>query len=311
MKSNYIKIIVLFLLMEFSANGIFAQQDAMYTQYMFNIQAINPAYAGSKDALSATLISRNQWVGFEGAPNTTSFSVHTPLLGKLLGLGFSYVHDEIGPTKISFINVDLSARIKVNSNGYLAAGIKSGIDNQEIKLSMLTPSQREEIYDKNYSSNFEPNFGVGLFYYTDRFYLGLSSPRVMRRDFISREGSMNHINETERHFYFNGGYVMDINRNLKFKPSYMLKYVAGAPLSFDLTAAVMLKEKVVAGVAVREGDSFGAVLQLRIAQQFWFGYAYDFTTSRLRNYNSGIHEVMVSFDLGLYKNGIVKSPRFF
>lgn len=315
MKLNYIKIIVLCLLMELIANGkLFAQQDAMYSQYMSNIQVINPAYAGSKDALSATLISRNQWVGFEGAPNTTSISAHLPIKD-LFGLGISYINDEIGPTKISFMSADISARVKVGYKGYLAAGIKAGVDYQEINFSALTPAQKEDIYYQNYSSDFKPNFGVGLFYYTDKFYLGLSSPRIMRRDLVSSNTSKNKINTTERNFYFNGGYVMDVNRNLKFKPSFMVKYVSGAPLSFDLTAAAMLKEKIIAGLSMRDTDSFGGLIQLRVAQHFWFGYAYDISTSHLRKYNSGSHEVMISFDLGVYKryykDGLIRSPRFF
>ena len=312
MNSKYTKIVVLFFLIGCSAIAeLSAQQDAMYSQYMFNTQAINPAYAGSKDGLSAALISRNQWVGFEGAPNTTSFSVHAPLLGKRVGIGLSYVQDKIGPSKISFMNLDLSARIKVHSKGYLAAGIKAGIDNQEVNLSMLSPSQQEDIYTKDYTSSFKSNFGAGLFYYTDKYYVGLSSPRIIRNAIKSSNDNVNSIKKSERHYFFIGGYVMDLNPDLKFKPSYLLKYVEGAPMSFDLTAAVMIKNKIVAGVAMREGDSFGGVLQLRVADQLWFGYAYDYTTSRLHGYNSGTHEILVAFDLGFSKNHIVKSPRFF
>ena len=134
---------------------------------------------------------------------------------------------------------------------------------------------------------------------------------IVRNAIDSENKNVNNIKESERHFFLIGGYVMNINPNLKFKPSFLAKYVNGAPMSFDLTAAVMIKERIVAGLAMREGDSFGGVLQLRVAQQLWFGYAYDYTTSRLNGYNSGTHEVMVSFDMGLSKNNVVKSPRFF
>lgn len=312
MNTKYIKQIILIFLIGGSAIAeLSAQQDAMYSQYMYNTQAVNPAYAGSKDGLSVAIISRNQWVGFKGAPKTTSFSAHAPFLNKRLGLGLSYVQDEIGPTKISFFTLDLSARIKIHKTGYLAAGIKAGFDNQEVNLSLLNPSQQENIYTKDYKSSFKSNFGAGLYYYTHNYYIGLSSPRIIRNTIEGQNKNSSNIKRSERHFFLIGGYVMDINPDLKFKPSFMMKHVVGAPISFDLTAAFMIKERIIAGLAMRKGDSFGGVIQLRVAQQLWLGYAYDYTTSRLHAYNSGTHEILVAFDFGLSKNNIIKSPRFF
>lgn len=314
MKTQAHKLLIgLLLLTLVLANGrIAAQQDPGFSQYMYNTLSVNSAYAGTQEAINIILLSRHQWVGFDGAPQTQTFTVHSPVDKKYVGIGLSYVRDKIGPLNINNIYIDYSFKIKVHDGGNLSMGLKTGIDMRQNNLSDLSPlNGTDPSYYADIASKVSPNFGVGLYYYTRNYYVGLSVPKI-RNTNLSEENAEHLGQETlERHYFIIGGYVWDVNPDWKFKPTFFAKYVNGAPLSLDLNASAMYKERVVAGISHRFGDSFGMMFQVRAIDYLWLGYAYDFTITPLRGYNKGTHEVLVLFDLYTPKREVVKSPRFF
>lgn len=289
-----------------------AQQDAMYTQYRTNMMSVNPAYAGSKKALNIIALSRHQWVGFEGAPQTQTLAVNTPFLGKDLGLGFTYVRDQIGPLNVDNIFLDVAYKVKVHEGGHLSMGVKGGIDVRKNNLTELNPlNGSDPSYQQNLISNVAPNFGAGLYYFTDQYYLGVSTPKIAKTDYRQDENPNLGSTELERHYFIIGGYVWDIHERVKFKPAVLSKLVQNAPPSFDISANFMYDDRFVGGISHRIGDSFSAILQVRAMPVLWVGYAYDQTITELNRFNGGTHEIMINLDLNLPKQDIVKSPRFF
>ncbi len=295
----------------FSLNT-YGQQDAQYSQYMFNTLSVNSAYAGTKDYLNIILLTRNQWVGFDGAPKTLSLTVHAPIKKEKLGLGFSYVRDKIGPLKVDNIYLDIAYRIRLHEGGYLSIGVKAGLDVRKNELTSLNPLDGQDpAYYQDVLSKVTPNFGAGLFYYTDKYYIGFSTPKLSETSLSINDNPNLSENNLARHYFIIAGYIWDINDKIKFKPSLFVKLVKGAPASFDLTCSFMFRERFVTGVGYRFGDSFGIMAQVKVYKRIWVGYAFDYTTSKLGRYNSGTHEIMVNLDFGLPKNDIIKSPRFF
>lgn len=313
MIQNFKKTIIGTLIFLFISSGITAQQDAMYTQYMFNTSSVNAAYAGTKEALNVILLSRHQWMGFEGAPVTQSLTAHMPVWKKKMGVGFSYVRDEIGPLVVNNIFLDFAYKVKVHEGGLLSMGVKAGIDMRENNLTSLSPDDATDpAYYTDVVSNVTPNFGAGLFYYTNKYYLGVSTPKISQTELSTDSNDPNlGREELSRHYFVIAGYVMDINDDWKFKPSGYAKIVKGAPASFDLSLNFMYQSKIIGGTAYRFGDAISFMTQIRIARQWWFGYAFDWSLTRLRTFNNGTHEIMLTLDTNLPKKDIVKSPRFF
>jgi len=292
----------------FSGSYLYAQQDAMYSQYMFNTLSVNPAYAGSLDNINLILLHRTQWVGFDGAPNTQSLTVHSPISKKGLGLGLSVVRDAIGPVTADNIFVDIAYKIKVHEGGYLSFGLKAGIDMRSANLTSLNPVDKSDpSYYADAFSGVKPNFGGGVFYYAPKWYLGASTPKISKTAYV--DGGPGETNE--RHYFFLGGMVIQANEYWKLRPSILAKAVKGAPASVDLTFAAMYYERIIGGLSYRFGDSFGLMTEVRVFQQLWIGYAYDFSVTEMRKFNSGTHEIMLYWDFNTLKTGIVKSPRFF
>lgn len=297
----------------FHSQTVSAQQDPMYTQYMFNTMSVNPAYAGSKEDFNLIFLNRRQWVGFEGAPITQTITVHGPInfKGQHMGIGLSYVHDKIGPLNTNNVFLDFAYRIKVHEGGYLSMGAKAGIEVRKNGLTTLDPvDMQDPAYVQDITSNITPNFGAGLFYFTDKYYLGVSTPKLSKADLSDGNAAL-YEEQTERHYFIIGGYVWDLNQDFKFKPAFLTKLVKGAPASVDLTASMMYRNRLIGGVSYRFGDSFGAQVQARVFRRVWLGYAYDFTVSDLGSYNNGTHEIMINIDFGLPQGEVIKSPRFF
>lgn len=305
---------IFLLLVGFSS---IAQQDAQYTQYMYNTVAINPAYAGNRGMLSAVALHRSQWVGLDGAPETQSLSVHSPVgLGRL-GLGLSIVNDKLGPSSETYFNGDISYTIETGVDSKLSFGLKLGghvLDVNFNKLNIFDPT--DAAFQENIDNRFTPNIGTGVYYHTDKFYAGLSAPNLLRNEHFEPSNNNNNANSfiaAERiHYYLTTGYVFDINPSLKFKPSTMVKAVAGAPLQVDVTANFLISEKLTLGAAYRLDAAVSGLIGYQVSDQFQVGLAYDRETTDLGNtvYNDGSFEVFLRFELFSSYDRLL-TPRFF
>ncbi len=289
-----------------------AQQDPQYTQYMFNLLALNPAYAGSAERLSLKALSRHQWVGFEGAPTTQTLTAHSPFLVESLGLGGTVSRDQYGPVTQYGIILDVAYRMFLGNDQKLAFGIKGGLNLFQGEFASLHPLEaNDQVFQQDVSTKSDPQFGFGMMWYSDRFYLGLSSPKVLRTDFFETDSLALVSDPGQRpHYFLTGGYVFDLGTYTKFKPTFMVKAVEGAPLSFDLGANFLLYEKLWLGAMYRHTDAVGALVQYNLTDGLSVGYAYDYPLSPLRNYSGGSHEFMLGLDLGKAPAGI-RSPRYF
>ncbi|RKR09092.1 type IX secretion system PorP/SprF family membrane protein [Flavobacterium sp. 90] len=292
-----------------SVFGVAAQQDPQYTQYMYNTLSVNSAYAGSLGHLAITGIYRTQWVGLEGAPNTQSFTLDTPV-AKNVGLGLSIVSEEIGPTEEQYIDANFSYTIQSGQTHKLSFGIKGG--GRVINIDWTKGSHREPDvqFRENITNKFLPVVGAGLYWHGERDYIGVAIPNFMTRERYNYDDIADDLVNERMHVYLIGGIVFDLSAHTKFKPAALVKYVAGAPLIADFSANFMFNNAFTLGASYRTGDSVSAMASLQITPQFLVAYAYDYTTTELQTYNSGTHEIMLRFELVSRKKGL-KSPRFF
>jgi type IX secretion system PorP/SprF family membrane protein len=289
-----------------------AQQDPMFTQYMFNTLSINPAYAGSKDFLSATVVHRSQWVNFEGAPVTQSVTLHAPLRNESISIGGSIINDAFGPVKQTGVYLDGSYRIFMG-NRRLSFGLKGGVNLFSANLLDLNPLvEGDASFAANISNKPLPNFGVGVMYYTRRWYVGASAPKLLSNKLLSGNlPDYSGVNNKETpHAFLIAGAVFDMNIYTKFKPTILVKAVSGAPISAEATGQFLFYNKFWAGAMYRWNDAAGILLQYEINRMFKVGYAFDYSLSDIRKYSDGSHEIMLGFDLDRGKTGDV-SPRYF
>jgi type IX secretion system PorP/SprF family membrane protein len=299
------------VLLVFQAQHSFAQQDPMYTQYMENMQTVNPAYAGSKDLLTMMVVARNQWVSLPGAPDTRSFAAHSPIGETKMGLGLSLLNDQIGPVKQTGLYADYSYRLYFENGKTLALGLKAGVNFYDAGLTELeTNDPNDPVFANDINRRFLPNFGVGAFFYTNKYYLGLSVPKLIENKINESGITVQNTSKEQLHMFFMAGYVFDINRIVKFKPAILTKYVNNAPVSFDLNGTFLFYERLWLGTMLRFGDSFGGLFQLQVTNQIKIGYSYDLPINKLGAYNNGTHEFMVSYDFNP-RRGRVRSPRYF
>lgn len=288
----------------------FSQQEVQFTQYMYNLSYINPAYTGSHGTLSATVFARSQWTGIDGAPQTISASINSPI-NETMGLGLTILADRIGPVKEEHVYADYSYTIKTSYKGRLAFGLKAGATFQNIDfLSLSHPEGDDPLVNRDNLNKVYPNFGGGLFYYDDKFYIGLSMPNFIEsRHFEKTDGYVSGASEN-MHFYLTTGHVFDLNEEFKVRPSIMVRGTTGAPLSIDFTANMLWNEKFELGIGYRMNESISGIMNFVINGNLRLGYSYDHTLSNYGQYNSGSHEVFFLYDLRL----IVRnqgSPRFF
>lgn len=286
-----------------------AQQDPLYSQYMFNTLAFNPGYAGSADVMTVMALSRHQWVGFAGAPTTQTLVAHTPLPKQNLGLGFTLMSDKIGPYQQTGVFTDIAYRMRTGERSRLALGLKGGFNILQADMASLT-SVEVDPANRNLQGQFLPNFGFGMFWHSDRHYVGLSIPKLLSNEINAVTENVITTAQEARHYFLIAGYVMDLNVDLKFRPSIMFRVVEGAPASLDLNANFLLRERVWFGGMYRWDNSIGLLAQYQITDQFRAGYAFDLTTNRLGAYNAGTHELMVNYDLNFSKGRTV-TPRYF
>ena len=286
------------------------QQDPMYTQYIFNLQTINPAYVGYWQTTGITLLSRNQWVGLNGHPTTQTFSFQTPLRSQNVGIGLNVVLDKVGLEKRLLMNIDYSYQVFLSENTSLRFGLKGGFTNYSNNLTEYVQiDPNDPTFQVNIDNKFMPNLGVGLFLSSEKYYLSLSLPKILENKYKSNVNNFSTKSEV-RHLFFAGGLLFDLSEHVKFKPSFMTKSVMGSPFEYDLSANLLLAERLWIGGMYRSGDSFGAIAQWIFSKKLRFGYAYDFTTTDLRNYHNGVHEVMISYEF-VYSKRRTISPRYF
>lgn len=306
-----VKFLLKLFVFVFSIATMHSQQDAQYTQYMYNMHILNPAYAGSEGTLNISVLGRNQWVGIDGAPKTLTASINAPV-GRNVGLGFSEIADKIGPVKEQNVYADFSYNLQVGDYSNLALGIKGGFTFLNADLVGLDLG--DNVSDDAFLENIDRtmgNVGVGLFYYSDKFYLGASVPNLLKSlQFKKKNGYIYDYKAIEElHYFITSGYIFEVSNNLKLKPSIMAKAVNGAPLSLDFSGNALINDKLEFGLSWRLDDSVSAMFNVLVSPNTRIGYAYDYTLSNLGDFNSGSHEVFLLFNISNSRAGL--SPRFF
>lgn len=312
-KMKYKRLIFLSI-MTISFHQAKAQTEPMYSQYMYNMLGVNPAYAGNREALSLNFFQRNQWVGIKGAPKTTSLSIDQSIKDGKMGWGIQVYDDRLGVEAASGFNGMLSTRIRVSEKGILSGGLSFGLMNYRINLNEVNnrnnPNDPSFIVTDN-PSKWNPSMGMGIYYNTDRFYASVSTPSVLKSRLASYENFNTSIQKTDAfHLFANTGYVFDINEDVKLKPSTMIKMVSGAPIEADLNMNLWLKDLLGIGGSYRTGDAFVGMIELQATQQIRFGYAYDMPFNPLKYFTKGSHELMLRYEFGKFKTKI-KSTRYF
>ncbi|WP_086477066.1 PorP/SprF family type IX secretion system membrane protein [Arenibacter amylolyticus] len=313
-KSLFVTVLTMFLFMV----GLHAQQDAQYTQYMYNTMSVNPAYAGSRGQLSIAALYRSQWVGLNGAPKTQTINLHSPIRNSRLGYGISIINDNIGDGVVQETQFDalVSYTIEVSMDAKLSFGLKAGGNLLNLDFTGLNNFDSENVEGENIDNKFSPNFGVGVYYHTDKFYAGISAPNLIETqhfDNSKRDANSVQFLATERmNFYFITGYVFDLNHNFKFKPALLTKVVGGAPLQLDASASFLYNDVFSFGAAYRWDAAFSAMVGVQLSNQIMIGLAYDRETTELggTQFNDGTFEVFLRYELVRKFNRMI-SPRFF
>ena len=287
-KTYYIILICIFPFL-----GI-AQQLPQFSQYMYNTVAVNPAYAGSRERLNITLLNRNQWVGLNGAPVTQTFSAHSAVPATKLGVGLSFINDKLGYENSTYIYADASYTINTSEKFRLSFGVKVGMSKYGLNADLLSDQNAmgDQFLDKIFN-RWKTNIGVGIYYRSDDWYLGISAPRLFNYD-NNTEIEYNAIDRAST--FLIGGLMYKFNPQLKFKPTFLVKYTNGAPVSVDLTANFLINDKLWLGAAYRVTESFGALMSIEANDNLKFGYSYEINTSAISPYTSGSHEIFISYE---------------
>jgi len=295
-----------------------AQQDPMYTQYMFNTQTINPAYAGTWESFSFMVLGRQQWAGLEGAPQTYTFSMQAPLKNERIALGLNLINDVVGLEKRFYMFGDYSYLLPINEDMKLRLGLKGGFTNysnnlQEYQTNAPGSGITDPAFTGEIDRKFVPNFGVGAFLYGEKYFVGFSIPKIIGHEFDNNYNNLS-VSYELRHYFLTAGLVFDLGENIKFKPTMLTKATfsseTGAPVELDLSANFLIKERFWLGAMYRIGDSYGFIAQWIIDKKLRIGYSYDITTTNLQNFHSGSHEVMISYEMRFMKE-MFASPRYF
>lgn len=301
----------LFLLITGLTSMASAQQEPQYTQYMFNTMSVNPAYTGTRDALSATLLARHQWAGMDGAPRTYDFSVHTPLNNYNMGIGLSVISDNYGPVKNLFFNINYAYRIRLSQSTILSMGLKGSLFNYHVNLSGLNTDFTDPAFEQDLEQKFKPGFGAGIYLYSDRFYAGISAPRLLETDLNGNQTTTGSITELKRHYYFMTGVVLGNKDSFRFRPSLITRAVEGAPFSAEITGQFIFNQLVWAGASFRTNQAVAMLAGVRISPQLMVGYSFDFPVSKLKPFDNGAHEVVISYDFKGFTEEKLVSPRYF
>jgi type IX secretion system PorP/SprF family membrane protein len=308
------KVIILSAIALTLASGkIFAQQDPQFSHYMYNTVSVNPAYAGSRDVLNITGLHRSQWIGLDGAPTSQTLSMNTPLRNRKMGVGLSVVNDKIGPLNQTFIYADYSYNVSLTKTMKLAFGLKAGVNWFQPKISGLETVQGNDpsFVNSTLETVVKPNVGAGIYLHSEKFYVGASAPRLMQNKFNLGSGNTDTTSVKElRHLFIIAGYIWPVNRQLKLKPAAQVKMVQNAPISIDGTLEAIIHDKFSIGAGIRVGDSYYGMVGYQFTNQFRAGFAYDYSSTKLRNVNNGTVELMLSYDF-IFNNDKLRSPRYF
>jgi type IX secretion system PorP/SprF family membrane protein len=293
---------------------VHAQTEPMYSQYMYNMLGVNPAYAGNREVLSLNFFQRNQWNGIKGAPKTTSVSMDQSIKDGKIGWGMQVYDDRLGVEAATGFNGMLSTRIQVSKKGILSGGLSFGMMNYRINLNDV--NNRNNTNDPSFistqnPSSWKPSLGMGVYYNTDRFYASVSTPSILKSRLASYQDLVASIDKTNAfHLFANTGYVFDINDELKLKPSTMVKMVSGAPVEADINLNVWIKDILGLGGSYRTGDAFLGMAELQATSNLRIGYAYDVPFNPLKYFTRGSNELMLRYEFGNNKTKI-KSTRYF
>lgn len=309
MKKLFASIFLLFII------KINAQQDVQYTQYMYNMSIVNPAYTSDDyTTINVGLLHRTQWAGIRGSITSSNAFIHMPLKSGLV-IGTTFLNDNIDNiVKQNNIYLDIAYGVNLSRYSKLSFGIKSGLNFLRNDFSNFSLQSGTVATDPSFLNNLNEtfyNFGAGIYFNTDRMYLGFSIPNFIQSKHISNNPSNVFYGKEEIHAYLTGGYVFSLSNKVKLKPSFLIKRVEGAPLSYDVNANALINNKVELGVGYRFEDAFSALINFNITPVLKIGYSYDYNTSKLNGFNSGSHEFILLYDLITIFNGFEKSPRYF
>ena len=295
---------------------MWSQQDAQYTQYMYNMSVINPAYTTNNlGVVNFGALHRTQWVGVVGSPKSSNIFAHTPINDKI-EVGFSLINDNIGDVvKENNLTADVAYKLDLEEHGNLSFGLKTGVTFFDVNFNGFVLESGDVFTDEDFADNINQsyfNLGAGVYYNTDNYYVGLSIPNILNSKHLDRNNGRYQGTE-QSHVFLTGGYVYDLNKEFKLKPAFMTKFVKGSPITVDLTANILYQDKIEFGIGYRIDDSFIGMANFRATPELRIGYAYDHTISNLGPFSSGSHELFVLYNLDILNlnKGFDKSPRFF
>jgi type IX secretion system PorP/SprF family membrane protein len=294
---------------------IHAQQQPMYTHYMDNTLVVNPAYAGSRDALTVTGLYRTQWVNLKGAPVGQTITMHAPVKNEHIGLGLAVSNDKIGPTNNTSLVVDFAYRMNLTKKSKLALGISGGVNIFQANINTLQLDQQNDpTFQNNIANHVTPNIGFGAYYSRERFYAGVSTANLFQNNYssVNQPNGRDLIAQEQRHYYLIAGALFNLTDNLAFKPTGLLKVTAAVPIEADLTASFIIMKRLLIGAMFRTGDAVGGLVGFNITDQFHIGYSYDWSYGlKTSAYNQGSHEIMLRYDFVFFDKKQVHSPRYF
>jgi type IX secretion system PorP/SprF family membrane protein len=298
----------LFILLTIST---FAQQDPLFSQYMFNKLAVNPAYAGSRDVLTVDALYRYQWVNIEGAPQTFSASVHSPLRNEHLGLGLNVYQDAIGPSVNQGALATFAYRI-LFPNAKLSFGLQAGVKYSDVLWSRITTEVSEDpLLRAPIRNKAVPDASFGIYYSSKKYYVGVSSKQLLQNQVgVVNVNGKEQYTKLLRHFYGMAGAAFSVSDKLVFRPSVLVKFVQNAPPQMDLNASILVSKTFWLGVSYRTEKALSFMTEFNISDNLRIGYSYDVWFNELQAYNKGSHEVRLSFDLDIFQRRML-SPRYF
>lgn len=307
--------ITIVLILFVGSLSLYGQQAPVYTHYMYNTLVINPAYAGSRDALSITALHRSQWVGFSGAPITQSFTMHTPFKNEFIGVGFSVVNDKIGPTNNTSIFFDYAFILKTSEKSRLALGLSSGINIYQADLNSIELDQQiDPAFEENVENKVSPNFGLGIYYSRDRFYAGISSPFILQNTYAleNQNNGTAIIAKIQRYYFVIAGTQVNLTDKIALRPTSQIKITKSAAIEADFTASFIFMNRLLIGAMYRTGDAFGVLVGVDITKKLHLGYSFDWSYGlRTFKYNQGSHELVLRYDFIFFNKRQIHSPRNF